>query len=82
MNILGMIHSGVTTAREVYTLLELKNHGMQTISELAVDKYLSSSSLTDIVDKLEGLGFVERHSDKDDRRKTLITLTPSGHELL
>lgn len=82
MNILGMIQSGVTTAREIYTIQQLVGGGIKTISELAVKGYLSTASLTDIVDKLEDLGFVERHRDRDDRRKIFITLTKSGHELL
>lgn len=39
-------------------------------------------TVTDMVDGAEGAGFVARLSDPDDRRSTLVELTPVGRRLL
>jgi DNA-binding MarR family transcriptional regulator len=41
---------------------------------------ISKSGLTGVVDRARA-GLVERIADPDDRRVTLVTLTPSGAEL-
>jgi DNA-binding MarR family transcriptional regulator len=43
---------------------------------------LTSSGTTKRLDRLEHAGLIEREPDPDDRRGTLITLTPAGHELI
>jgi DNA-binding MarR family transcriptional regulator len=43
---------------------------------------LTSSGTTKRLDRLEQAGLVAREPDPDDRRGTLITLTPAGHELI
>jgi DNA-binding MarR family transcriptional regulator len=43
---------------------------------------LTSSGMTKRLDKLEAAGLVAREPDPDDRRGTLITLTPHGRELI
>ena len=42
---------------------------------------ISKSGLTGVVDRMARAGLVERIADPDDRRVTLVTLTPSGAEL-
>jgi DNA-binding MarR family transcriptional regulator len=43
---------------------------------------LTSSGTTKRLDRLEQAGLVRREPDPDDRRGTLITLTPEGHALI
>jgi DNA-binding MarR family transcriptional regulator len=43
---------------------------------------LTSSGTTKRLDRLEQAGLIARAPDPDDRRGTLITLTPAGLELI
>jgi DNA-binding MarR family transcriptional regulator len=49
--------------------------------ELGDAVVISKSGLTGVVDRMARAGLVERIADPDDRRVTLVTLTPSGAEL-
>lgn len=51
-------------------------------SELAEHLRITPRSVTEVVDGLEERGLVRRAADPDDRRATLITLTPSGAEVV
>jgi DNA-binding MarR family transcriptional regulator len=51
-------------------------------SEFANALMLTSSGTTKRLDRLEQAGLIERAPDPDDRRGTLITLTPAGRELV
>ena len=43
--------------------------------------YCDASYVTDLVDRLEERGLIERRSSSEDRRVKLIALTPAGEEL-
>ena len=47
-------------------------------SELTELTLRSSGGMTQILDRLEGAGLVERSNDPADRRKVLVGLTPKG----
>jgi len=51
-------------------------------SEFASALMLTSSGTTKRLDRLEQAGLIARAPDPGDRRGTLITLTPAGHELI
>jgi DNA-binding MarR family transcriptional regulator len=51
-------------------------------SEFANHLMLTSSGTTKRLDRLEQAGLIERSPDPDDRRGTVITLTPAGHKLI
>jgi DNA-binding MarR family transcriptional regulator len=51
-------------------------------TELTSAVMLTSSGTTKRLDRLEQAGLIARAPDPDDRRGTLITLTPAGVELL
>lgn len=51
---------------------------MRSMAELL---FCDASYMTDVVDKLEQRGLIERRPDPNDRRVKLIALTPEGVEL-
>jgi DNA-binding MarR family transcriptional regulator len=48
------------------------------LTDLADSAGLSLSSMAELVDDLESLGYVQRRPDPSDRRAKLVLLTPSG----
>ncbi len=51
------------------------------ITELSEKTGLAKTTLTSMLDRLEVLGLVQRVSDKNDRRRILITLSERAREL-
>ena len=56
--------------------------GPLTIGEAAAHLARAQSVISEIVTHLECQGLLERENDPADRRRTLIWLTPAGHEAL
>jgi DNA-binding MarR family transcriptional regulator len=56
--------------------------GPLTIGEAAAHLHRAQSVISEIVNHLERDGLLEREHDPADRRRTLIWLTPGGHEAL
>src|SRR5262249_57647565 len=56
--------------------------GPVTIGEAAAHIRRAQSVTSEIVTHLERDGLLERQTDPGDRRRTLIWLTPDGHEAL
>ena len=56
--------------------------GPLTVGEAAAHMHRAQSVISEIVTHLERDGLLEREHDPADRRRTLIWLTPSGHEAL
>jgi DNA-binding MarR family transcriptional regulator len=56
--------------------------GPLTIGETAAHLSRAQSVISEIVSHLEQQGLLEREDDPADRRRTLIWLTPRGHEAL
>jgi DNA-binding MarR family transcriptional regulator len=52
------------------------------MSDLAVAAQLTKQTLTSIVDRLERAGYVARHTDPEDARARVVTITGKGHELI
>ncbi|WP_027482958.1 MarR family winged helix-turn-helix transcriptional regulator [Deinococcus pimensis] len=69
---------------EYDVLLELHNapEGNLRMNDLARRVLLSRSGLTRLVDRLERLGYLQRHTNPIDRRGTHATLTPAGRAAL
>lgn len=81
MKTLTLLQNGINGLRELYTLQQLQQRGELPIMQIA-NKWVSTASLTDICDKLESKGLVERNRSRADRRLVLVSLTEKGHELL
>jgi DNA-binding MarR family transcriptional regulator len=56
--------------------------GPLTVGEAAAHMRRAQSVMSEIVTHLERDGLLERENDPGDRRRTLIWLTPGGHEAL
>ncbi|MGI8880625.1 MAG: MarR family winged helix-turn-helix transcriptional regulator [Jatrophihabitans sp.] len=56
----------------------LLRHGVMRLSELSEHLRIAPRSTTEVVDALQERGMVEREQDPEDRRATLVALTPAG----
>jgi len=69
------------TYTQYVTIVALSEEGDQTVSGLGEKLFLESNTLTPILKKLEGLGYVERARDAADERQVRVKLTKSGRSL-
>ncbi len=53
-----------------------------TLGRVAQDLSLSQATVTTLVDRLEGGGFVTRARSEEDRRRVFVRLTTAGREVL
>jgi DNA-binding MarR family transcriptional regulator len=58
----------------------LSHHGAVRLSTLADHLRIAPRTATEVADDLTALGLASRHPDPDDRRATLLSLTPAGAE--
>ena len=64
------------------TLFLIYQHTIILPSELAVIEKVTSQSMSQIINKLLRLGYINKTCSSQDRRKTYITLTSEGKELV
>ncbi|MET1005864.1 MAG: MarR family transcriptional regulator [Propionibacteriaceae bacterium] len=64
------------------TLAILDEHGALRVSDLATLDRCSQPTATGMIQRLEADGLVTRIADAEDRRATLISLSPAGRERL
>ena len=57
----------------------LQEMGPSTAGDLARATRLTTGAITNVIDRLEKAGFVERKPDADDRRKVIVSLLPQKH---
>lgn len=55
---------------------------LMSASELATAAMLTSGAMTNRIDRLEELGWVQRMKDKTDRRKVLVKLSRKGQKIV
>jgi len=60
----------------------LLSAGTSSVTDVAEEIGVSLSAATQIADRLEKLGFVQRNCDLRDRRVKLLTLTQEGHSMM
>jgi DNA-binding MarR family transcriptional regulator len=70
--------AGEVTQAEAHILAHLAEHGARTVAELHTALAHRRSTLTSILDRLEGRGLATREVSPSDRRSFVITLTPEG----
>ena len=63
-------------------LATIDNHGPLTPSELAARERVQRPTATRLVARLEELGVLQRAADPQDRRSSLLSVTPAGRALL
>ncbi|WP_188431028.1 MarR family winged helix-turn-helix transcriptional regulator [Kroppenstedtia guangzhouensis] len=70
------------TPPQFTALLWLNDEGDMTIGDLSQKMYLACSTMTDLVDRMEKNGLVERVRDDRDRRVVRIHLLKKGKEII
>jgi DNA-binding MarR family transcriptional regulator len=63
-------------------LATIDRHGPLTPSELADRERIQRPTATRLIARLEETGFVDRTPDPADRRSCVVSLTPTGRELV
>jgi DNA-binding MarR family transcriptional regulator len=70
------------TPPQFNALLVLANNNKLTMGELCRRLYLASSTVTDLIDRMEKNELVIRERDPDDRRVIRLRVREKGHELI
>lgn len=70
------------TPEAIAVMSHLEYSGPLTITEAARHFDRAQSAMSELIDRLQSQGMVDRISDARDRRRTLIWLTESGIKLL
>lgn len=70
------------TPAQYYLLLALSHEPELGVGEMAAAAGCSSPTATRMLDGLEREGVVAREHSADDRRRTIVSLTPKGKRLL
>lgn len=74
-------YPGYTSAQQIKILSYLRDRGDMTISEISALTSQAKSTLTSVLDKMEGTGLIQRIPDKEDRRQIWITLTEDARKI-
>src|ERR1700736_2391674 len=85
----GLLNAQIHTASVEMLLAPQQAHALRTLDptrpvpmrELAAGIMCDASTVTGIVDRLEGRGLVERRPDPGDRRVKGLVVTPAGIEV-
>src|SRR3984957_8593516 len=66
-----------------YTALTvLERHDDMSSAQLARHSFVTAQSMADMITTLQGRGLIERHRDRADRRRLVVSLTAEGRVLL
>lgn len=69
------------TPSQIRTLLTFREDKEYSMSELGRNIQVKSSTITDIIDRLENEGIAERFRDNGDRRMVKVRLTDKGKKV-
>ena len=78
-------HAAGLAPRQHQALLAIKGYpggGRATIGDLAARLGIRHHSTVGLVDRLVSHGYLVRHEDRNDRRRTLLSLTAAGERAL
>ncbi len=70
------------TPPQFEALLTLREYGLLTMGELCQKLYLACSTATDLVDRMERNGLIQRERDTLDRRVIRLKATPEGERVM
>ncbi len=62
--------------------LNFLRHGSLTMGELGQKMYLACSTATDLIDRMERNGLIQRERDTSDRRVIRLNMTDKGSEVI
>ena len=63
-------------------LATIERHGPMTPSELAARERIQRPTATRVLARLEDMGLIQRTPDPQDRRSSLVAITPEASEML
>src|SRR6202161_3301708 len=69
------------TYTQYIAIIALWEEDHQTVSDLGEKLFLESNTLTPMLKKLEGMGYLERQRDPEDERQVRVRLTKNGRRL-
>lgn len=69
------------TYTQYIAIVALWEEDHQTVSGLGEKLFLESNTLTPILKKLEGMGYLHRQRDPADERQVVVSLTDAGRRL-
>ncbi|MDP4239688.1 MAG: MarR family transcriptional regulator [Bacteroidota bacterium] len=64
------------------TLSMVYQYSKMLPSELAIKEKVTSQSMSQIINKLSLLNYIEKTPSREDKRKVIITITPKGKEFI
>jgi DNA-binding MarR family transcriptional regulator len=70
------------TALQYTALTVLERHDDMSSAQLARRSFVTAQSMADMINALEGRALIERHRDRADRRRLVVSLTAAGRALL
>jgi DNA-binding MarR family transcriptional regulator len=76
------MHEEGIGGRKVATLRYLEEAGPLTVGQVRDYLYLSDSSTSELIARLEEKGYVERHRSARDNRVVIVSVTPAGAEVI
>ena len=69
------------SAESIAVLKHLILSGPLTVTEAALHFQRGQSAMSELISRLQANGYVDRHKDHRDRRKTLVWLTDEGRDI-
>ena len=70
------------TTPQILALVALKDRPGITMGALCERLYLACSTATDLIDRMEKNGYLERNRDPDDRRVIRLSITEKGQNII
>jgi len=70
------------TATQYTALTVLERHDDLSSAQLARHSFVTAQSMADMITTLQGRRLIERHRDRADRRRLVVSLTAEGRVLL
>ncbi|MGE5580593.1 MAG: MarR family winged helix-turn-helix transcriptional regulator [Bacillota bacterium] len=76
-----LVDFGITSP-QFNALLALREQPNMTMGELCEKLFLACSTATDLIDRMEKNGFLERNRDAQDRRVIRLAISDKGQEVI